>query len=392
MKEEIQKFIPYGRQSVNEDDVAKVIEVLKSPYLTQGPVGLSFEREIAHKTESDYCVSFNSATSALHMACLSLGLGKGDWLWTSPITFVASANCGLYCGAKVDFVDINLSNGLIDITKLSNKLDEAKMLGKLPKIIIPVHLGGSSCEMLEIKKLSEKYGFFIVEDASHALGGEYKNLPVGSCQFSSICVFSCHPVKIITTGEGGFATTNDPKLYEVMKELRSHGITKNKEKFLNQNKESWRYEQQKLGYNYRLSDIQSALGLSQLKRLKKIIEERTNLFLRYQKLLDDLPITLLKVPKDVKSSFHLGIARLLDSDPKRHEKIFDNMRSHKIGVQVHYIPVHTQPYYQQFGFREGDFPNAEIYSKSVFSLPLFPGLSSQDQNYVVDKLKESIEL
>jgi len=392
MNEDIQNFIPYGRQSLNEDDITSVIEVLKSPFLTQGPVGGAFESEIASITGSTYCVSLNSATSALHIACLALGLGKGDWLWTSPITFVASANCGLYCGAKVDFVDINLSTGLIDIEKLSQKLEEAKLLGRLPKIIIPVHLAGSSCDMAEIKKLSDKYGFFIIEDASHALGGEYKSLPVGSCSFSSVCVFSCHPVKIITTGEGGLATTNDPKIYESIMELRSHGITKNKERFLNDNKESWRYEQQKLGYNYRLSDIQSALGLSQLKRLKDIITQRTNLFLRYQKLLDGLPVELLKVPKSVKSSFHLGVVRILNSDPKRHEMIFDYLRSHRIGVQVHYIPVHTQPYYMKFGFKEGDFPNAEKYSKTSFSLPLFPGLSTQDQDYVIKMLIKALSL
>ncbi len=389
MDKEIPQYIPYGKQTVTDDDISSVVEVLKSPFLTQGPVIKKFEDRISKKTNSKYSLSFNSATSALHIACLSLGLGKGDWLWTSPTTFVASANCGRYCGANVDFVDINPLTGLIDIEKLSLKLKYAKNINKLPKILIPVHLAGTSCNMSEIKKLSDIYGFDIIEDASHALGGKYKGKPVGCCEYSRICVFSCHPVKIITTGEGGIITTNDKNIFEKMEKLRSHGITKKKDNFLNSDPAPWHYEQQDLGFNYRITDIQCALGLSQLERLEEIVLERNSLLERYRKLLHDLPLKLMEIPKDVFSAVHLGIIRFLNYDPLIHKSIFKDLKNNGIGVQIHYIPVHLQPYYKKFGFKEGDFPNSESYAKNSFSLPLYPGISSEIQEYVVTKLKES---
>ena len=389
MDKEIPEYIPYGRQTITDNDISRVVEVLKSPFLTQGPVIKRFEEQISKKTDSKYSLSCNSATSALHIACLSLGLGKGDWLWTSPTTFVASANCGRYCGANIDFVDISPSTGLIDVGKLSLKLEEAKRKNKLPKILIPVHLSGSSCNMYEIKKLSEIYGFYIIEDASHALGGKYRGDPIGSCKYSTMCVFSCHPVKIITTGEGGIITTNDKIIFERMEELRSHGITKNKEKFLKKNASSWHYEQQSLGFNYRITDIQCALGLSQLDRLEEIVIERNRLLERYRKLLDGLPLKLMEIPNDVFSAVHLGIIRFLNYDPLIHKSIFEDLKFNGIGVQIHYIPVHLQPYYQKLGFKEGDFPNSEYYANNSFSLPLFPGMSDEIQEYVVFKLKDS---
>ena len=391
MDKNIKKIIPYGKQTVTEEDISKVVEVLKSPFLTQGPVVKEFEKAIALKTNSKYSLSFNSATSALHIACLALGLKEGDWLWTSPTTFVASSNCGLYCKANIDFVDIDSSNGLINIEELSNKLEKAKKLNILPKILIPVHLAGSSCDMKKIKKLSEIYGFHIIEDASHALGGKFEGTPVGSCKYSSICVFSCHPVKIITSGEGGIATTNDSKLYETMEELRSHGITKRRDKLLKDDPEPWFYEQQKLGFNYRITDIQSALGLSQLKRLDLIVKERNRLFLIYQNLLKELPLKMLDIPANVTSSIHLAIVSLKIYNPKIHREIFEELQKKGIGVQVHYIPVHLHPYYRNLGFKEGDFPNAERYSKNCFSIPLFPGLTEDEQNYVVEQIKNTLK-
>ena len=388
MKDKVIKFIPYGRQDVTEEDIAKVIEVLKSEFLTQGPVVENFEGKITEKTGSKYSLVVNSATSALHLACLSLGLSVGDWLWTSPITFVASANCGLYCGANVDFVDIDASTGLMDVGKLSEKLKNAEIVGKLPKIVVPVHLSGISCNMKEIKKLSEKYKFYILEDASHALGGKYKGKTVGSCIYSHITVFSCHPVKIITSGEGGIITTNNDHLFKRMKSLRSHGITKNKNNFLEKDPAPWIYEQHELGFNYRITDIQSALGLNQLNRLEIIVKERNRLFSRYINLLKDKPLKFLDIPKDVNSSIHLGMINLIQYDPKKHRKLFKYLRDEGIGVQVHYIPVHLQPYYKRKGFKKGDFPNAERHGENVLSLPLFPGLKEYEQNYVVEKINE----
>ena len=382
----MREFIPYSRQNITQEDTEAVLEVLNSRYLTTGPKVESFEANLASKVKASYAVATNSATSALHIACMALNLGEGDFLWTSPITFVASANCGLYCGASIDFIDININTGLIDIEKLEKKLEIAQELDKLPKILIPVHLSGASCEMQKINELSNKYGFSIIEDASHALGGTYKSQPVGSCQFSDITVFSFHPVKIITTAEGGMATTNNSELACKMSELRSHGITKDPKKFSIDNPPPWIYEQQLLGYNYRMNDIQAALGLSQLKRLDQIVLERNEKLEIYRELIKSLPVKLLEINENVYSSVHLSVISLNNVDENRHRMIFENLRNNKIGVQLHYFPVHLQPFFRNLGFKEGQFPAAEEYSKTSLSIPLFPELKLKDQKYVVQTL------
>jgi len=381
------KFLPYSRQLITDNDIEEVKKVLKSDFITQGPFIENFEKELAKIVNSKYGVAMNSATSALHIACMALNLRKGDYLWTSPITFVASANCARYCGANVDFVDIDKNTGLMSIEQLKIKLKEAEKLGKLPKVIVPVHLTGCSCEMREIHDLSKKYGFYIIEDASHAIGGKYNNEAVGNCKYSDITVFSFHPVKIITSGEGGIATTNNYSLSIKMRELRSHGITKDKTKFKKLSGESWVYEQQSLGFNYRMNDICAALGLSQLRRLEKIVLERNKQHNYYVKILKDLPINLLKIPDNVYSSFHLQVIQFDKKNIQNYNKIFDELRTSGIGVQLHYIPVHFQPYYQDLGFKKGDFPSAEDYSSKSISIPIFPGLNKEDQDYV----KKSLE-
>tara|TARA_A100001011_G_C14315393_1_gene847721 strand:- start:853 stop:2049 length:1197 start_codon:yes stop_codon:yes gene_type:complete len=380
------KFIPYGRQTILEDDIEEVIKVLRSSYLTQGPVVNEFEEKLSKKLEVPYAVTLNSATSALHIACLSLGLREGDILWTSPITFVASANCARYCGASVDFVDIDPITGLMSLSALEKKLKAAKKNNSLPKIVVPVHLSGASCDMKKIFDLSKKYGFLIIEDASHAIGGKYFNKYVGSCQYSEISVFSLHPVKIITSGEGGVATTKNITLAEKIKELRSHGITKDFTKFVLPEKELWKYEQQDLGFNYRLTDIHAALGMSQLKRLDKVVEERNNLLENYKELSKGFSFQFLKIPENVYSSVHLAIIKLDKKGKKFHRQVFEGMRAAGVGVQIHYIPVHLQPYYQKQGFHFGQFPHAEAYSTNVITLPLYPGLTFRDQEYIINKL------
>ena len=372
-------YIPYGRQSISEADVKAVVEVLHSPFLTQGPTVPAFEQAVAAKVGARHGVAVNSATSALHIACLALGLGSGDRLWTSPITFVASANCGRYCGAEVDFVDIEPSTGLMSVAALQTKLAKAELEGTLPKVVVPVHLTGSSCDMAEIGAMAERYGFAVLEDASHAIGGRYQGEPVGSCRHSVITVFSFHPVKIITTGEGGLATTNDPVLAQRMAELRSHGIVREVERFERPVAGPWMYEQQQLGFNYRITDIQAALGLSQLQRLDDIVAERNRQLQLYHQLLADLPVLLLNIPDDVISSVHLAVIRLEQATAEQHRHIFEGLRSEGIGVQLHYSPVHLQPYYRALDFVEGQFPEAEAYARSAISLPLFPGLISDDQ-------------
>ena len=379
-------FIPYSRQRVIQEDIDAVVNVLKSDFLTQGPIIGSFEENVCKKVDANYAVSTNSATSALHLSCLALGLKRGDYLWTSPITFVASANCARYCGANVDFVDIDENTGLLSIDNLKKKLEAAEKSGKLPKILVPVHLTGSSCNMVEIKKLSEKYKFHIIEDASHAIGGKYKNEPVGNCKYSEITIFSLHPVKIITSGEGGLATTNSKSTYEKLISLRSHGITKDAKKFKKFPNDIWFYEQQDLGLNYRMTDISAALGLSQLKRLDEIVFERNKQHLIYKDLFMNTSVKLLSVPKEVYSSFHLQVIQLNDKDVKNYKKVFKGLRELGIGVQLHYIPVHTQPYYQDMGFREGMFPVSEKYRAKSLSIPLFPGLKEEEQYYISDEL------
>lgn len=383
-----QPFLPYGRQTISEADIEAVVAVLRSPFLTQGPAVPAFEQAVAAKVGAAYGVATNSATSALHIACLALGLGPGDRLWTSPITFVASANCGRYCGADLDFVDIHPATGLICTTALANKLKLAEANGTLPKVVVPVHLAGSSCNMEVIGQLAELYGFAVLEDASHAIGGSYQGEPVGNCRYSAISVFSFHPVKIITTGEGGLATTNDPLLAQRMAELRSHGITKDPSRFEQPAPGPWSYEQQQLGFNYRITDIQAALGLSQLQRLDEMVAERNRQLQRYRGLLADLdlPVQLLEVPEDVLSSVHLAVIRLDQVSAQEHRQVFEGLRAAGICVQLHYSPVHLQPYYRAMAFMEGEFPEAEAYASNAISLPLYPGLHAADQQRVVNTI------
>ncbi len=384
------KFIPYGKQKITEEDINSVVKVLRSDFITQGDKVPEFEKLICKSSHVQYSTAVNSATSALHLACLALGLSKGDILWTSPITFVASANCGRYCGAEIDFVDIEDKNGLISIEKLKLKLEKAKQVNKLPKIVIPVHLGGTSCDMRSIRRLSEEYGFSVIEDASHAIGGKYLNKPIGSCNFSDITIFSFHPVKIITSGEGGIITTNNKLIDERIKMLRSHGITKNIEKFKLPISGPWAYEQQELGYNFRMTDIHASLVISQLNRLEDNVNKRNSILNFYKESLKDLPIEFLEIPEDCYSACHLAIIKLVNFSSDFHRKFFENMRSQGIGVQLHYSPVHLQPYYRKYGFKEGDFLMAEKYAKTALSLPLFPDLKKEDQIRVIKTIKKEI--
>jgi len=384
-------LIPYGRQSITEADIAAVVEVLRSPFLTQGPAVAAFEQAVAGKVGARHGVAVNSATSALHIACVALGLGPGDRLWTSPITFVASANCGRYCGADVDFIDIDPATGLMSVRALQSKLQQAERDGTLPKVVVPVHLTGSSCDMAAIGALAELYGFAVVEDASHAIGGHYRDDPVGNCRHSSITVFSFHPVKIITTGEGGLATTNDPVLAQRMSELRSHGLVREPERYERPAAGPWVYEQQQLGFNYRMTEIQAALGLSQLQRLDEIVAERNRQLQRYRDLLTELTVQLLEVPEKVLSSVHLAVIRLQQATAQQHRQVFEALRGAGIGVQLHYSPVHLQPYYRTLGFAEGQFPESEAYAISAISLPLFPSLAEADQVRVFTVLGEILQ-
>ncbi len=382
-------YIPYGKQTITTEDIDNVVSTLKGSFITQGEQVPLFEKKISEAVGAPYAIAVNSATSALHIACLAIGLNQNDWLWTSSTSFVASANCALYCGANIDFVDINIDTGLIDPEKLKDKLIRAARDGKLPKILVVVHLAGTSCEMKTIRNLTKPYGIKIIEDASHAIGGKYDNKPVGNCMYSDISIFSFHPVKIITTGEGGMATTKNEEYAYKMRLLRSHGIEKNKNKFIGTGKETWRYEQQFLGMNYRMTDIQAALGISQVRRLDKIIEERNNIHKLYSQEIQDrkLPLKLLNIPKNVDSALHLCIIQLLDIDKEVHEQLFMHLRKNDIGVQIHYSPIHLQPYYKQLGFKEGDFPNSELYEKKCLSIPIFPGLKSSEQSKVLELLE-----
>jgi UDP-4-amino-4,6-dideoxy-N-acetyl-beta-L-altrosamine transaminase len=386
-----QPFLPYGRQTITEADITAVESILRSPFLTQGPAVTAFEQLVAAQAGASHGVAVNSATSALHIACLALRLGPGDLLWTSPITFVASANCGRYCGADVDFVDIEPATGLMSVMALEQKLQQADRSGTLPKVVVPVHLTGASCDMAAIGALAQRYGFDVLEDASHAIGGRYQGEPVGNCRHSAITVFSFHPVKIITTGEGGLATTNDPQLAQLMAQLRSHGIVREPERFEQPPAGPWVYEQQQLGFNYRMTDLQAALGLSQLQRLDEIVAERNLQLQLYRELLADLPVQLLEVPENVLSAVHLAVVRLQKVTPEQHRQVFEGLRVAGIGVQLHYSPVHLQPYYLALGFAEGQFPEAEAYASSAISLPLFPGLTAIDQERVVADLAQQLK-
>ena len=381
-------MIPYGRQNIIQSDIDEVIEVLKSDFLTQGPQVPKFENEMLTYCNSEFAIAVNSSTSALHIACMSLGLGKGDWLWTSPITFVASANCGLYCNANIDFVDIDPKTYNLCPKALEKKLISAEKKGCLPKIVVPVHLCGQSCDMKAINSLSKKYGFKIIEDASHAVGGKYLNNPVGSCEFSDITVFSFHPVKIITTGEGGMALTNNPKLAKKMSILRTHGITRDPSEMTKEPDGGWYYQQIELGLNYRMTDIQAALGISQFSRVDEIVSRRHFFAERYDKLLDGLPIKLPYRNPDIYSAFHLYVICL--NDPKIHKQFFENLRKNDIGVNLHYIPVYRHPYYYNPELDLSDYPNSEIYYSRAISIPLYPSMSNDDQDKVVKVIKKYI--
>jgi UDP-4-amino-4,6-dideoxy-N-acetyl-beta-L-altrosamine transaminase len=382
-------WVPYGRQSISEADIAAVTAVLRSPLLTQGPVVPKFEAALADVTGSRHAVAVNSATSALHIACLALDLGPGDWLWTTPNTFVASANAGLYCGAKVDFVDIDPQTFLLDPDKLETKLVQAEARGCLPKIVIPVHFAGQACDMARIAALGQRFGFRLIEDASHAVGATYQGRPVGDGRFSDITVFSFHPVKIITSGEGGAALTNDPALDTRLRLLRSHGVTKDEALLTRPLDGPWAYEQVALGYNYRMTDIHAALGLSQMDRLAAFVARRRDLAQRYDRLLADSPqVNMPYRAPDRDPSWHLYIVRLAPQIDRA--RVYAHMVGAGIGVQVLYIPVHTQPYYRAMGFQDGDFPEAEAFYASTFTLPIFPDLSDADQDRVVAALETAI--
>lgn len=381
--------IPYGRQSISDEDIQAVVEVLRSDWLTQGPAIGRFEQAVADYCGAHYAVAVNSATSALHIACLAAGLGPGDTLWTSPNTFVASANCGLYCGAGVDFVDIDPHTYNLSVERLEEKLVAAQRNGTLPKLLLPVHFAGQSCDMARIADLAKIYGFKVVEDASHAIGGRYRQTVIGSCSFSDMTVFSFHPVKIITTGEGGMVLTNSGELYEKLARLRSHGITRDPALMEGDSHGPWYYQEIELGFNYRMTDMQAALGLSQLKRLDGFVARRHKLVSRYNKALSNLPLVLPYQHPGTYSAFHLYVLRLKSSAMKKDRRqVFEEMRASGIGANVHYIPVHTQPYFRTLGFNAGDFPEAEKYYENAISLPMFPGLSEKDQDYVIDTLRD----
>ncbi|WP_201590283.1 UDP-4-amino-4,6-dideoxy-N-acetyl-beta-L-altrosamine transaminase [Psychrobacter pulmonis] len=382
-------MIPYGRQDINQSDIDAVIDVLRSDFLTQGSQVPAFEQSVREACNANYAVAVNSATSALHIACLALGLKEGDWIWTTPNTFVASANCGLYCGAQVDFVDIDPRTYNLCTVALEKKLVAAKKAGKLPKVVIPVHFSGQPCDMQAIHALSQRYNFKIIEDASHAIGARYQGEPIGNSRYSDITVFSFHPVKIITTGEGGMALTNDKELSDKMLLLRSHGITRDEHLMTRPLDGPWYYEQVAVGLNYRMTDIQAALGVSQMQRLSSFVARRHELAKRYHKLLQDLPITLPWQRADSYSGMHLYVIRLnlLEITLSRLD-VFNLLKKSGIGVNVHYIPVHTQPYYKdKFGFKEGDFPHTEQYYREAISLPMYPTLTHQDQDYVIQNLR-----
>jgi UDP-4-amino-4,6-dideoxy-N-acetyl-beta-L-altrosamine transaminase len=383
-------MIRYGQQDITQADVDAVVSVLKSVNLTQGPNIPQFEESVIQHTGARYAVAVNSATSALHIACLALDLGPGDWLWTSPNTFVASANCALYCGAKVDFVDIDPRTYNLCANALETKLIDAQKAGRLPKIVVPVHMCGQPCDMAAIHALSKRFGFKIIEDASHAIGGMYKNEPIGNCRYSDITVFSFHPVKIITTAEGGVALTNDPAIATRLGLFRSHGITRDPALMTQPIDGPWYYQQVELGYNYRMTDIQAALGVSQMTRLNDYVTRRHEIANRYAELLADLPLTLPWQHPDGYSAYHLYVVRLkLDQIKTTHRQVFESLRAKDIMVNLHYIPVHTQPYYQNMGFKLGDFPESEQYYREAISIPMHVNLTDTELQFVADSLREA---
>lgn len=383
--------IPYGRQDVTQDDIDAVVSVLTSDYLTQGPMVPRFERTVADYCGTPHAVAMNSATSALHVACMALGLGQGDCLWTSPITFVASANCALYCGARVDFVDIDPHTWNMSVGALEEKLKAAAEKGNLPKVVVPVHLGGEPCDMEAIHALSQRYGFKIVEDASHAIGGSYHGERIGNCRYSDIAIFSFHPVKVITTAEGGMALTPNAGLARRMERLRTHGITRDPQEMTHAPDGPWYYQQIELGYNYRMTELHAALGLSQMQRLDAYVSRRHAIADRYDAMLASLPVTTPVRSPQNRSGLHLYVIRLQhDRITRSHREVFERLRESGIGVNLHYIPVHLQPWYAQLGFKQGDFSEAERYYSEAISLPMFPLLTESQQDHVVDALAKAV--
>jgi len=384
-------MIPYGRQDITQADIDAVVGVLQSDFLTQGPMVPRFEQQVAAHVGASHALAVNSATSALHIACLALGLGPGDRLWTSPVTFVASANCGLYCGAQVDFVDIDPRTYNLCPQALERKLVKAEREGTLPKVVVPVHLCGQPCDMQAIHRLAKRYGFMVIEDASHAIGGKYQGEFIGSGKYSDITVFSFHPVKIITTAEGGMALTNDAELANKMALLRSHGITRDPQQMTHESDGPWYYQQIDLGFNYRMTELQAALGVSQMERLDQYIARRHQLAARYNDLLAALPVTVPWQHPDSYSGLHLYVIRLqLDKISKSHRQVFESLREQGIGVNLHYIPVHTQPYYAQMGFKPEDFPVAQDYYREAISIPMFQTMSDEQQDHVVAAINQAV--
>src|SRR5471030_3059682 len=385
-------MIPYGRQSLDQADIDAVVQVLQSDWLTQGPTIEQFEAAMAQRCEAAHGVAVCNATAALHIACLAAGLGPGDRLWTTPNTYLASANCGRYCGADVDFVDIDPLTWNLDADALARKLEVAEREGQLPKVLVAVAFSGQSCDMRAIAGLAERYGFLVIEDASHAVGARYAGRPVGCGEFAAMTVFSFHPVKIITTGEGGLVVTNRPELAEHLRRLRSHGMTRDLAQMDEPSHGPWYYQQVELGFNYRITDIQAALGLSQLNRLEPFIARRRQLAARYDALLAHLPLSLPTRQADAESAWHLYVVRLhTERLTASHRDIFDALRAAGIGVNLHYIPVHLQPYYRDLGFKPGDFPEAEHYYRQAISLPMFPAMTDEQQDYVIEQLHRLIK-
>lgn len=386
-------MIPYGRQNIDQADIAAVVEVLQSDWLTQGPLVERFEQAIAQHCGAGYGVAVCNATAGLHLACLAAGLGEGDWLWTSPISFVASANCGRYCGAGVDFVDIDPQTWTIDAGALALKLEQAARQGRLPKVVVAVAFAGQSADMRTIAGLARQYGFTLIEDAAHAVGARYAGAAVGCGEFADMTVFSFHPVKIITTGEGGMVLTNRAALDQRLRLLRSHGVTRDAGQMTEDSHGPWYYQQLELGFNYRITELQAALGLSQLARLDAFLARRRALAARYQRLLAQLPVSVQVPQADAESAWHLFVVRLQgDRIQRSHREVFDGMRAAGVGVNLHYIPIHLQPYYRDLGFKPGDFPQAEAYYAEALSLPMYPDLTDAQQDFVIDTLRELLEL
>ncbi|WP_085694622.1 MULTISPECIES: UDP-4-amino-4,6-dideoxy-N-acetyl-beta-L-altrosamine transaminase [unclassified Pseudomonas] len=385
-------MIPYGRQSLDQADIDAVVEVLRSDWLTQGPTIERFEQAVAERCQADFAVAVSNATAALHIACVAAGLGPGDRLWTTPNTFLASANCGRYCGAEVDFVDIDPLTWNLDAEVLAAKLDEAEGNGTLPKVLVAVAFSGQSSDMRRIAGLAERYGFTVIEDASHAVGASYAGRPVGCGEFAAMTVFSFHPVKIITSAEGGMVLTNRRELAERLQRLRSHGMTRDPQQMTEPSHGPWYYQQVELGFNYRITDLQAALGLSQLGKLDAFVARRRELAARYDRLLAYLPLTLPSAQAEAESAWHLYVVRLqTERIGRSHREVFEGLRAAGIGANLHYIPVHLQPYYRELGFAEGDFPEAERYYTEAISLPMFPLLTDAQQDHVVEQLRRLTE-